>query len=131
MKGSAGLCGFKFKTMKKDFLLFLRALKALKWHSLHLSCREAAYIRPLSKRFDIRLTPTYPPKKNYNPFLLETTSKPDGYRLECGRDVKKWVVENYEKLTPLKGEIVKTRISEIIAIKEEGRFLAERLIFSS
>ena len=117
--------------MKEDYSLFLRALKALKWHSLHLSCREAAYIRPLSKRFDIRLTATYPLKKNYNPFLLETTSKPDGYRLECGCDVKKWMVENYEKFTPLSGEFVKTRLAVIADIKEDGRFLAERLVFLS
>ena len=131
MKGSAWLCDFKFNKMKKDFSLFLRALKALKWHSLHLSCREAAYIRPLSKRFDIRLTPTYPLKKNYNPFLLETTNKPDGYHLETGCDVKKWMVENYEKLTPLNREIAKTRIAEIQSLKEGERFLSERLVFSS
>jgi len=117
--------------MKKDFLLFLRALRALRWHSLHLSCKEAAYIRPLSKRFDIQLTPTYPLRKSHNPFLLETTSKPDGYHFQCGCDVKKWMIENYEELTPLSGEIVKNRISDLIALKEDGRFLAERLIFSS
>lgn len=118
---------FSIYIMKKGYGNFLRTLKALKWHGLYLSCREAAYIRPLSKKFAVQLIP----KANHKAHPQSTSyGRIEGYWLKTSVGVKTWMVENYLKFSPLSPEISATRLERIKAILEDGLFISERLVFS-
>jgi hypothetical protein len=115
--------------MQKGYGNFLRVLKALKWHGLRLTPKDAAYIRPLSKKFNIVLEPTFRLKQNATFPTLDYVKTPDGYWLKTGSDVKDWAVENYMKFSPFAPDKSSVRLEAIKSIPTEGAFILERLVF--
>lgn len=115
--------------MQKGYGNFLRILKALKWHGLRLTPKEAAYIRPLSKKFNIRLKPAFRLKQNASFPNLDYCKTPDGYWLETGVCVKKWAIDNYLVFSPFAPEISVERLQKIKDLPEDGMFISERLVF--
>jgi hypothetical protein len=116
-------------TNLKKYGYFCKVLKAAKWNGCLLSVKEASYIRPLSKKFKIRLEPSYTLKSGSNWWNPEYYKKPTDYMLSVGEDVKIWLVENYEKYSPFGAEMTAKRLDAIKNLPTKDGMLVGQLVF--
>lgn len=116
-------------TNLKKYGYFCKVLKAAKWNGCLLSLKEVSYVRPLQKKFNIRLSPIYALKSGSNFWNQEYYKKPTDYRLSVGEDVKVWLVENYEKYSPFGTELTAKRLEAIKNQPTNDGLLVGQLVF--